>query len=96
MRATLCGEDGVAESGAGAVLPFANDRYLEGLNSRRAFAWRRIRWRSGEGLLKGETIGVDGRRWRPTRRCARLCGGTRAKATKKDAPRCDLSVFRPQ
>ena len=33
------------------------------------------------GLVKGERIGVDARPWRPTRRCATSCGGTRARVT---------------
>ena len=35
-----------------------------------------------KGLLKGKTVGIDATTWRRTRRCVRLCGGTRAKATK--------------
>ena len=33
------------------------------------------------GLVKGERIGVDASTWRPTRRCATSCGGTRARVT---------------
>jgi len=36
-------------------------------------------------MLKGQTLGSMPRRWKRTRRCGRLCGGTREKATKVSA-----------
>ena len=125
MRSVLCGEDGAAVAGAGAVFPFAADRLFRRhrWRARDRMAGSRIRWGcavfSGVGLdemppdhstisrtrrlidvethqavfeLGAEAAGRDGSAegkddgggcddaWRPTRRCARSCGATRARA----------------
>src|SRR6059058_3950415 len=40
VHPVLRGADGAAESGAGAVLPFAAHRVFEGIDSERGIAWR--------------------------------------------------------
>jgi hypothetical protein len=46
----------------------------------KVFGWV-LRLVAEHGLVKGERIGLDARRWRPTPRCARSCGATTARAT---------------
>ena len=75
---------GVCGHRAGRVHAGSLDDFAHPATDRSGHASGSVRLGAGvladRGLLKGQRIAIDATTWRPTRRCARLCGATRARA----------------